>query len=126
MGKNTVFKAGSVKKASELSANIKGLKKRASGPALENSLLNRFASINFEKIRRAFNKGYRIPKIELANEKQKHDIYEEVIDMNSVINSALAKHERRTRQNFLFDRIHAISSETKRINANIDLGSIPS
>ena len=126
MGKNTVFKAGSVKKASELGANIKGLKKRASGPTLENSLVNRLASVNFENIRRAFNKGYRIPKIELANEEQELDNYGEVIDINSVINSALAKHERRTKQNFLFDRIRAITSETKRISANIDLGNISS
>ena len=41
--------------------------------------------------------------------------------MDSIINSALAKHEKRMQQNFLFDRIRAISSETKRINANIEL-----
>ena len=126
MGNSTVFKAGSVKQASEQNASIKGLKKRASGPALENTILNRFASVDFEKIRRAFNKEYRIPEIELVSEEQDPSIYEEVVDMDSVISIALTKHEKRLQQNFLFDRIRAISSETKRINANIELGNKPS
>ena len=39
--------------------------KKASGPAIDNSLTSRFAAIDFGKIRRAFNKEYRVPKIEL-------------------------------------------------------------
>ena len=126
MGKNTVFNAGAVKKASEQSANIKGLKKRASGPALENSLFNRFASVNFEKIKRSFNKEYRIPEIQLVSQEQEPSNSEELVDMDSVISSALAQHEKRMKQNFLFDRIRAISSETRRINANIELDNTPS
>ena len=36
--------------------------KKASGPAIDNSLTSRFAAIDFGKIRRAFNKEYRVPK----------------------------------------------------------------
>ena len=48
------------------------------------------------------------------------------IDMDSIIKSAMVKHDRRIQQNFLFDWIRAIFSETQRINANIDLGNKPS
>ena len=125
MGTNQVFNAGSVKNALEQKSNIKGLRKKGSGPAIDNSLTSRFAAIDFGKIRRAFNKEYRVPKVELPVENLDTVGHNGTIDMDSIINSALAKHEKRSQQNFLFDRIRAISSETQRINANIDLGNSP-
>ena len=99
------------------------MRKKASGPAIDNSLTSRFAAIDFGKIKRAFNKEYRVPKIELPIERLNTGDHDGTIDMDSIINSALVKHEKRMQQNFLFDRIRAISSETKRINANIELGN---
>jgi len=123
MGDNKVFNSGSVKRGSEEKSSFSGLRKKRSGPAIDNSLKSRFAAIDFGKIRRAFNKEYRVPKVELLNEEIDTGGHDETIDMNSIINSALTKHEKRMQQNFLFDRIRAISSETKRINANIELGN---
>ena len=125
METNQVFNAGSVKNALEKKSNINGLRKKGSGPAIDNSLTSRFAAIDFGKIRRAFNKEYRVPKVELPVENLDTVDHNDTIDMDSIINSALAKHEKRSQQNFLFDRIRAISSETQRINANIDLGNSP-
>ena len=126
MGINQVFNAGSVKSASEQKSSFSGLRKKGSGPAIDNSLKSRFAAIDFGKIRRAFNKEYRVPKVELLNGEIDTGEHDGPIDMDSIINSALTKHEKRMQQNFLFDRIRAISSETKRINANIELGNKPS
>ena len=123
MGNNQVFNSGSVKSASEEKSSFSLLRKKRSGPAIDNSLTSRFAAIDFGKIRRAFNKEYRVPKVELLNEEIDTGDHDGPIDMDSIINSALTKHEKRQRQNFLFDRIRAISSETKRINANIELGN---
>ena len=117
-----VFNSGSIKSASEQKSNISGLRKKASGPAIDNSLTSKFAAIDFGKIKRIFRKEYRVPKIELPIERLNTGDHDGTIDMDSIINSALAKHEKRIQQNFLFDRIRAISSETKRINANIELG----
>ena len=126
MGTNQVFNAGSVKSASEQKSSFSGLRKKGSGPAIDNSLNSRFAAIDFGKIRRAFNKEYRVPKVDLLDEEIDIGDHDGTIDMDSIINSALTKHEKRMQQNFLFDRIRAISSETKRINANIELGNKPS
>ena len=123
MGINQVFNAGSVKSASEQKSRFGGLRKKGSGPAIDNSLKNRFAALDFGKIRRAFNKEYRVPKVDLLDGEINTGGHDGTIYMDSIINSALTKHEKRMRQNFLFDRIRAISSETKRINANIELGN---
>ena len=123
MGINQVFNAGSVKSASEQKSSIGKLVKKTSGPAIDNSLTSRFAAIDFGKIRRAFNKEYRVPTVELQVEEGHTADHNEIINIDSIINSALAQHEKRMKQNFLFDRIRAISSETKRINANIELGN---
>ena len=122
MENRQVFNSGSVKTASEQESNFSALRKKASGPAIDNSLTSKFAAIDFGKIKRIFRKEYRVPKIELAIERLNTGDHDGTIDMDSIINSALAKHEKRIQQNFLFDRIRAISSETKRINANIELG----
>ena len=114
MGINQVFNAGSVKSASEQKSSFNGLRKKSSGPAIDNSLKSRFAAIDFGKIRRAFNKEYRVPKVELPVENlDTVGDHNDIIDMDSIINSALAQHEKRMKQNFLFDRIRAISSETQ-------------
>ena len=126
MGNNQVFNSGAVKNASEEKSSFSLLRKKRSGPAIDNSLTSKFAAIDFGKIRRAFNKEYRVPKVELLNEEIDTGEHDGPIDMDSIINSALTKHEKRMQQNFLFDRIRAISSETKRINANIELGNKPS
>ena len=42
--------------------------------------------------------------------------------MDAMIDTALKKHKKERAQNFIFDRIKAISSETKRINHNLDIG----
>ena len=97
------------------------MRKKASGPAIDNSLTSKFAAIDFGKIKRIFRKEYRVPKIELPIEELNTGGRDGPIDMDSIINSALVKHEKRMQQNFLFDRIRAISSEIKRINANIEL-----
>ena len=123
MGINQVFNAGSVKSGSEQKSSFSGLRKKGSGPAIDNSLKSRVAAIDFGKIRRAFNKEYRVPKVDLLDEEINTGDHDGTIDMDSIINSALTKHEKRIQQNFLFDRIRAISSETKRINANIELGN---
>ena len=123
MGNHQVFNSGSIKSASEQKSSFSKLGKKTSGPAIDNSLTSRFAAIDFGKIRRAFNKEYRVPKVELQVEEVGTGDHDGTIDMDSIINSALAQHEKRLKQNFLFDRIRAISSETMRINANIELGN---
>ena len=125
MGINQVFNAGSIKSASEQKSSFSKLGKKTSGPAIDNSLTSRFAAIDFGKIRRAFNKEYRVPKVELQVEKADTGDHDgiSINNIDSIINSALAQHEKRMKQNFLFDRIRAISSETMRINANIELGN---
>ena len=126
MGNHQVFNSGSIKSASEQKSSFSKLGKKTSGPAIDNSLTSRFAAIDFGKIRRAFNKEYKVPKVELQVEEVGTGDHDGTIDMDSIINSALAQHEKRLKQNFLFDRIRAISSETRRINANIELGNKPS
>lgn len=123
MGNHQVFNSGSIKSASEQKSSFSKLGEKTSGPAINNSLTSRFAAIDFGKIRRAFNKEYRVPKVELQVEEIDTGDYNELVNMDSIINSALTQHEKRMKQNFLFDRIRAISSETKRINANIELGN---
>ena len=120
-----VFNSGSVKSASEQKSSFGGLRKKGSGPEIDNSLTSRFAAIDFGKIRRAFNKEYRVTRVELPFEEAGTGNYDGTIHMDSIKNSTLITHEKRLQQNFLFDRIRAISSETKRINANIELGNKP-
>ena len=117
-----VFNSGSIKSASEQDSNFSALRKKNSSPAIDNSLTSKLSAIDFGKIKRIFRKEYRVPKIVLPIERLDAGDHVGTIDMDSIINSALANHEKRIQQNFLFDRIRAKSSETKRINANIELG----
>ena len=45
-----VFNSGSIKSASEQESNFSALRKKASGPAIDNSLTSKFAAIDFGKI----------------------------------------------------------------------------
>ena len=123
MGNHQVFNSGSIKSASEQKSSFSKLGEKTSGPAIDNSLTSRFAAIDFGEMRRAFNREYRVPKVELQVEEIDTGDHDELVNMDSIISSALTQHEKRMKQNFLFDRIRAISSETKRINANIELGN---
>ena len=93
MGNNQVFNSGSVKSGSEEKSSFSGLRKKRSGPAIDNSLKSRFAAIDFDKIRRAFNKEYRVPKVDLLDETIDSGDHDGAIDMDSIINSASVKHE---------------------------------
>ena len=106
MEKTQVFNTGSVKNALEQKSPIRGLGKKAKGPTINNSLLNRFASLGIGKILCAFNdKEYEIPHVRLPVEERNLDYYDEMIDMDTIIVHASTKHEKRIKQNFLFDRI---------------------
>ena len=72
MGIRQVFNAGSVKSASEQKSSFGKLRKKTSGPSIDNSLTSKFAAIDFGKIRRAFNKEYRVPKVELPIEEARY------------------------------------------------------
>ena len=109
MGNHQVFNSGSIKSASEQKSSFSKLGEKTSGPAIDNSLTSRFAAIDFGKIRRAFNREYRVPKVELQVEEIDTGDHDELVDMDSIINSALTQNEKRMKQNFLFDRIRAIS-----------------
>ena len=116
MGINQVFNAGSVKSGSEQKSSVSGLRKKGSGPAIDNSLNSRFASIDFGKIRRAFNKEYRVPKVDLLDEEIYTGDHNGITNVDSIINSALAQHEKRMKQNFLFDRIRTFVYEIDLLN----------
>ncbi len=91
MGNHQVFNAGSVKRASEQQSSFKGLRKKSSGPAIDNSLISRFAAIDFEKIRRAFNKEYRVPGVDLPGEELDTLNHDGTNGMDSIISSALSQ-----------------------------------
>ena len=70
---------------------------------------------------RGFNDSFdKISDLDL--DKSSNLTYEDESDtMDNMINYALDKYERRRKYNFLFDRMKAISGETKRININLDM-----
>ena len=76
------------------------MRKKNSSPAIDNSLTSKFAAIDFGKIERIFRKEYRVPKIELPLEGPNTGGHDGTIDMDSIINFALVKHEKRMQQNF--------------------------
>ena len=123
MGLNQVFKSGTVEKATDVSGNIQSasLNKR-SGPILNNRETSEFAPLDFAAMDRDFNKNRNEATI-LSFEKSKRSDYEDdSLLMDTMIDTALKKHKKERVQNFIFDRIKAISSETKRINHNLDIG----
>ena len=92
MENRQVFNSGSVKTSLEQESNFSALRKKASGPAIDNSLTSKFAAIDFGKIKRVFRKEYRVPKIELPIEELNTGGHDGTINMDSIINSALVKH----------------------------------
>ena len=123
MGLNQVFKSGTMEEATEVSGDIQSasLNKR-SGPILDNREISDFANLNLSDIDRDFNKNRNDATI-LSFEKSGISDYEDdSLLMDTMIDTALKKHKKDRAQNFIFDRIKAISSETKRINHNLDIG----
>ena len=123
MGLNKVFKSGTTEIATNITGNSEStsLNKR-SGPVLDNRVTSDFANLNLSDIDRDFNKNRNEATI-LSFEKSERSEYEDdSLLMDTMIDTALKKHKKERVQNFIFDRIKAISSETKRINHNLDIG----
>jgi len=79
-----VFNSGSVKGASGQKSSFGRLRKKGTGPKRDNSLASSFATIDFGKIRRAFNKEYRVPSVELPVKEVRTGNYDRTIHMNSI------------------------------------------
>jgi len=123
MGLNKVFKSGTTEIAADISGNNQSaLSNKRSGPVLDNRQKTDFANLNLSDIDRDFNKNRNEATI-LSFEKSERSEYEDdSLLMDTMIDTALKKHKKERVQNFIFDRIKAISSETKRINHNLDIG----
>ena len=118
-----VFKSGSTEKATEVSGDSSSARvgKRA-GPVLDNRESTKFMSLDLSNVERDFNQSKNKATISAFENLSRKDYDDDPNLMDSMINVALEKHKRRSRKNFIFDRIKAISSETKRINYNLDIG----
>ena len=123
MGLNQVFKSGATERATEVSGNIRSASSnKRSGPVLDNRETSEFTTVDLTSIDRDFNKNRSKATI-LSFEKSERSHYEDdSLLMDTMIDTALKKHKKERAQNFIFDRIKAISSETKRINHNLDIG----
>jgi len=123
MGLNQVFKSGTTERATEVSGNIESaaLNKR-SGPVLDNRETSEFATLDLTSIDRDFNKNRSKATILSFDKSERSDYEDDSLLMDTMIGTALKKHKKKRAQNFIFDRIKAISSETKRINHNLDIG----
>lgn len=120
---NQVFKQGRTEKASEIIGDSGlGAANKRKGPIVDNIDSSRFAALDLEGLNREFTEGFEgignIHSDESDSETLQNHGSE---NMDEMINTALDKYERRKKQNFLFDRMKAVSSETKRINANLDM-----
>ena len=123
MGLNQVFKKGRTEKASELigDSGLDAANKR-NGPIIDSKDSSRFAALKIEGLSRKFNEGFKgIGNIHSDASESETFQNQDSENMDEMINTALDKYERRKKQNFLFDRIKAVSSETKRINANLNM-----
>ena len=123
MGLSQVFKSGTTERATEVSGNIESatLNKR-SGPVLDNRETSEFATLDLTSIDRDFNKNRSKATILSFDKSERSDYEDDSLLMDTMIGAALKKHKKKRAQNFIFDRIKAISSETKRINHNLDIG----
>ena len=123
MGLNQVFKSGTTERATEVSGNIQSaaLNKR-SGPLLDNRETSEFATLDLTSIDRDFSKNRSKATILSFGKSERSDYEDDSLLMDTMIDTALKKHKKERTQNFIFDRIKAISSETKRINHNLDIG----
>ena len=123
MGFNQVFKSGTTEIATEISGNSQSvLSNKRSGPVLDHRETSEFASLNIAALDRDFNKSRSEATILSFENSEKSDYKDDSLLMDTMIDTALKKHKKERAQNFIFDRIKAISSETKRINHNLDIG----
>ena len=120
---NQVFKQGRTEKASEIIGDSGlGTRNKRKGPIVDNIDSSRFAALDLEGLSREFAEGFEgIGNIRSDVSDSETLQKQGSENMDEVINTALDKYERRKKQNFLFDRMKAVSSETKRINANLDM-----
>ena len=123
MGLNKVFKSGTTEIATDISGNSQSaLSNKRSGPILDNRQKTDFANLNLSDIDRDFNKNRDEATILSFENSERSEYEDDSLLMDTMINTALKKHKKERVQNFIFDRIKAISSETKRINHNLDIG----
>ena len=123
MGLSQVFKSGSTEKATEVSGDIPSAEvDKRTGPVLDNRESAKFMALDVSNVERDFNQSQSKATIDAFENFTKKEYDDDPNLMDSMINVALEKHEKRSRKNFIFDRIKAISSETKRINHNLDIG----
>ena len=123
MGLAEVFKSGKTENATEVMGNISDVSvEKKSGPVLDNRVVSKFQSLDLSKVDRDFNKSRDRLTIDSFENSGREDYEDDSNLMDNMINVALEKHKKRSKRNFIFDRIKAISSETKRINHNLDIG----
>ena len=123
MGLNKVFKSGATEMATDISGSSQSaLSNKRSGPILDNRHTSDFANLNLSDIDRDFNKNRNEATILSFEQSGGTDYEDDSLLMDAMIDTALKKHKKERVQNFIFDRIKAISSETKRINHNLDIG----
>ena len=123
MGLNKVFKSGATEIATDISGNSQSaLSNKRSGPILDNRQKTDFANLNLSDIDRDFNKNRDEAAILSFEQSNRSEYEDDSLLMDTMIDTALKKHKKERVQNFIFDRIKAISSETKRINHNLDIG----
>ena len=121
---NQVFKSGTMEKAAEVSGNEQSASiNKRSGPVLDKRETSEFATLDLAAIDRDFNKNRSEATILSFENSERSDYEDDPMLMDTMIDSALKKHKKERAQNFIFDRIKAISSETKRINHNLDIGN---
>ena len=123
MGLNKVFKSGTTEIATDISGNSQSaLSSKRSGPVVDNRQTSKFANLNLSDIDRDFNKNRDEATILSFEQSERSEYEDDSLLMDTMIDTALKKHKKERVQNFIFDRIKAISSETKRINHNLDIG----
>ena len=123
MGLNKVFKSGTTEIAADISGNSQSsFSNKRSGPVLDNRQKTDFANLNLSDIDRDFNKNRDNATILSFEQSEGSEYEDDPLLMDAMIDTALKKHKKERIQNFIFDRIKAISSETKRINHNLDIG----
>ena len=121
---NKVFKSGTTEIATDISGNSQSaLSSKRSGPIVDNRQTSDFANLNLSDLDRDFNKNRDRATILSFEQSERSEYEDDSLLMDTMIDTALKKHKKERAQNFIFDRIKAISSETKRINHNLDIGN---
>ena len=121
---NKVFKSGTTEIATDISGNSQSaLSSKRSGPIVDNRQTSDFANLNLSDLDRDFNKNRDRAPILSFEQSERSEYEDDSLLMDTMIDTALKKHKKERAQNFIFDRIKAISSETKRINHNLDIGN---